>query len=70
MNLADCPTGAMRVRPDIPLPRQQLEAIALACARREHDLRELTCSIERQQETLVELRRFLLRTLWPRPPVA
>ena len=46
--------------------RGELERIALACARRERDLHELTCSIERQQETLVELRGLLLQILWPR----
>ena len=82
MNLADFPTGAVRLQPCESVgaphreavtavtsetsPRIELEQIALACARRERDLRELTCSIERQQETLAELRGLLLQILWPR----
>ena len=93
MNLADFPTGAVRLQPcesvggshrgaatsatsatsphiDLLPSRGELEQIALACARRERDLHELTYCIAQQQTSLAELRGLLLRTLWPRPPVA
>ena len=73
MNLADFPTGAVRLQPcesapriDLLPSRGELEQIALACARREHALHELSHRIARQQTALAELRKMLLRTLWPR----
>lgn len=73
MNLADFPTGAVRLQPcesapriDLLPSREQLERIALACARRERDLHELTYCIAQQQTSLAELRGLLLQILWPR----
>ena len=73
MNLADFPTGAVRLQPcesapriDLLPSREQLERIALACARRERELTELAEHIGKQQNSLVELRVMLLQILWPR----
>ena len=73
MNLADLPAGAVRLQPcesaphiDLVPSRGDLERIALACARRERDLHELTRCIAQQQTSLVELRGLLLAILWPR----
>lgn len=59
MNFADMPLTD-------PLPRYRLEQIALMLARSERDLRDLSYSIGKQQESLAELRTLLLAVLWPR----
>ena len=46
--------------------REQLERVALACARRERELTELAEHIGKQQNSLAELRGLLLQILWPR----
>ena len=73
MNLADFSTGAVRLQPcesaphiDLLPSRGELEQIALACARRERNLHELTHCIAQQQTSLAELRGLLLQILWPR----
>ena len=53
-------------RIDLLPSRGELERIALACARRERDMHELTRCIAQQQTSLAELRGLLLKILWPR----
>ena len=50
---------------DLRLERSTLEKLALQFARRERELFELGRHIDRQQDSLAEIRGLLLQTLWP-----
>lgn len=65
MNFADFPAGAARIQPLQPT-REQLEHLALDLARVERSLHELADPFARKQDALADIRKLLLRILWPR----